>query len=190
MATSEELLPQIRKRDPDMPYVKRSAMSKQALYNRHYAYKQDIDQQMRKYHAPPKELVDKMKRSREITRPISLDDKQLNVLNSESYRRMIRHYEQLRIVEQKSTESVKNLDAQSLTQLDKLQKRHSEIRSSIKGQKFAFCDYFRIEVAVMIGLQGWNIPRQYEACWSNARRSTVGWWQRAKTCHVLRCWRS
>ena len=35
-------------------YVKRKPLSKQMLYNKHYAYKFDIEEQMRNYQAPPK----------------------------------------------------------------------------------------------------------------------------------------
>ena len=75
-----------------MPEVKRKPMSTPALYQKHYGYKADIEEQIRNYQAPSKELMDKMRRSRKCVRPIDLDEKQLNVLNGESYKRLMGKY--------------------------------------------------------------------------------------------------
>ena len=117
-------------------YVKRKPLSKQMLYNKHYAYKFDIEEQMKNYQAPPKELLDKMKRSIKCVRPIILEEKQLSVVNRESYKRVMTHFNELKVIDDKSSELVKKMDEHNLREFQIQQQARRRIRESIRSESF------------------------------------------------------
>ena len=90
------------------------------------------------------ELLEKMNRSRKCIRPILLDEKQLNVVNRESYKRVINHFNDLRIIDEKSNELIKKMDERNLKEFQNQQRARNNIRESIKSKSLHTVQQFDI----------------------------------------------